>query len=577
MRKYSLLIFSSLIFSLNIFSQALPIALDGLYIDWLGSTSNYTDAQGDGASIDMLSFSAANDSSFLYLKFELNDEIRLNSGNNLVLEIDTDNDSTTGYSINGIGAELGWLFGSKFGYFNSPGSTTTVDQADILFRALPTVTSNSFEIAISRNVLPDNVHPLFTGDTIKICFYDQTTNGDYMPDEGSQFTYVFDNTSLPAYDAIDINKSDTNFVRLMTYNTLFNGLIDPQRAPAFGRIITAVNPDIITFNECWDTQWYEARNFLDNYLPLANGNQWQCWKIDGANITCSRFPITQNWQILPDRRLTASLIDLPTKYARDILVVNAHFKCCDGDSIRQREADGFASFIKDAKTSGGVIDLSPETPFLISGDLNLVGYSQQLTTLITGDIQDTAQFGSPAALDWDNTDLNDVIALQTDNRMAYTWRDDGSSYWPGRLDYCIASDVNLNIEKAFTIQTEVMPAARLSLYGLQQNDTHTASDHFPKVTDFSIPLVLGTHSATEQEMKIDITPNPAKENIKLNIKNAIGENKVEIVNPKGEIVYSNSFYGNEHTIDTSELAPSVYFVKFWNKNFEKTEKIILVN
>jgi len=575
MKKIFLLTALSLLLYTIVFSQITQIELDGQYDDWQNATSNYTDPQGDGANIDMLSFSVSNDSNFLYIKLEFADEMQLNSGNSLFLEIDTDNDAGTGYSINGIGGELGWKFGSKFGYFNVSTPGIQVNQADIKFRALPTVTSNMFEIAINRHVFPDNINPLFTNDTIKICFFDQVTNGDYMPNNGTQFSYIFDNSSFPAFDVIDINKSDTSFVRLMTYNTLFNGLIDSQREDAFGRIISAANPDIITFNECWSTQWYEARNFLDNYLPLTSGDSWQCWKVDGANITCSRYPITQNWQILSDRRLTASLIDLPAYYSKDILIVNAHLKCCDGDTIRQREADAFAAFIKDAKTAGGVIDLPQETPFLLSGDLNLVGFSQQLTTLITGDIQDTITFGSPSPLDWDNTNLNDVISLQSDHNMAFTWIDEGSDYWPGRLDFCIASDVNLTVEKAFTMRTEIMSTARLTQYGLQQFDTQTASDHLPKVTDFSIPLILGNQSSINK-IEIKVSPNPAKNKILISTNISNKENRIKLLDANGDVVYSETFSGNSHIIDTSNLIPAIYIVKLWNSDYNIAEKVVIV-
>ena len=207
--------------------------------------------------------------------------------------------------------------------------------------------------------------------------------------------------------------------------------------------------------------------------------------------------------------------------------------------------------------------------------MNLVGLSQQLTTLITGDIQDTITFGSPAQPDWDNTDLNDIISLQTDHNMAYTWRDESSDYWPGRLDFCIATDVNLTIEKAFTMQTELMPTARLTQYGLQQYDTQTASDHLPKVTDFAIPLVLGGQSSIENNMEINISPNPAKQRINITA-TSYSNNNIRLLNTNGDVIYSKIFQGNTHIIDTSKLAPAVYYVKLWNNDYNVSKKIVIV-
>lgn len=569
------------IHEISSFSQALPIALDGQFGDWTTATSVYTDTQGDGATFDLLSFSVTNDSAFLYIKLTLAYEIQLNSGNELFLEIDTDNDPTTGYFVNGIGAELGWKFGGRFGYFTPGSSSIYVEQADIGFYALPTVTSNQFEMAIRSNAYPDNNNPLFTSDTIKICFVDQAINGDLMPNPGQTFMYVFDETPVQAYTPVGLAKGDAWHVRLLTYNTLFNGLIDNQREAAFGRIISAIAPDIITFNECWDTQWYEARDFLDLHLPLQGSASWNCWKIDGANITCSRYPILQNWQILPDRRLTASLIDLPVEYLHDVVVINAHFKCCDGDSIRQREADAFINFVRDIKTPGGLIDVPTGTPFVLSGDLNLVGLSQQLTTLLTGAIQDTVLFGSPIAPDWDNTDLADIISLQADQRMAFTWQDNASDYWPGRLDYTIASEVDFEVEKTFTLNTGIMSPARLSQYGMFQNDTETASDHFPKVTDFSMPLILDLPDQGKIDWGYRIYPNPTDGDFSVEIHSSSWvECGIELFDITGQplsvdVQKKCQITMTKYSMVGEKLKPGLYFLRITLDGKQMIEKIVI--
>ena len=574
------IIFTSLIlisiFS-EIFSQALPIAVDGRFTDWEDASANFTDNSGDGNNIDLLSFSVANDSAYLYIKLELADEMLLNSGNQLFLELDTDNDPNTGYAVNGIGAELGLNFGGRYAYFNTSSGTYTASQNDIELIALPTVTSNIFEIAIGRNTVPDGIHPLFTSETIKICFADQSSGGDYMPNIGTQFSYVFDNSDVGEYPYISLDKDESEYVRLMTYNTLYDGLTDNSRADAFERIISAVNPDIITFNECWDTQWYEAKDLLNTWLPLPNSESWTCYKIDGGNITCSKFPISENWRILYDRRMTASLVNLPASYPSDILVVNSHFACCDDNTTRQREADAFVSFIKDAKSSGGVIDLPYGTPFVLSGDLNLVGYSQQLTTLITGDIIDTGTFGEPLPPDWDETNLNDVVALQTDRRTAYTWRDSESSYWPGRLDYTICSDIGMFVKKTFTLDTETMSAERLNEYNLLQNDTYTASDHLPKITDFLISEYANRNTYTENKTEYKIYPNPAangKFNLYFYKPNKI--KSVSIFDVLGRCVYTNNNINNSLlNIDFEKQTKAMYFIYIKTENKIFYDKVLI--
>ncbi len=579
--KNIILILISILFADYSYTQSLPIALDGRFDDWATAGSSFTDTQGDGGAFDLISFSVSNDSAYLYIKFSLADEFQLNSSNDLFLELDTDNDAATGYLVNGIGAELGWKLGGRYGYFNYGGSSLYIEHNDIEFYALPTVTSTQFEMAISRNAYPDNVNPLFNGDTIKICFVDQGTNGDMMPNTGQYFEYIFDESPVQVYQPIDLQKNDSLHIRLLSYNTLYSGLVDLQRQPAFERIISTINPDIITFNECWNVQWYEARDLLDTWLPLQGGASWNCWKIDGSNITCSRFPIQQNWKILPDRRITASLIDLPVEYVHDMVVINAHFKCCDGDTTRQREADAFINFVRDIKLPGGLIDVPWGTPFVLSGDLNLVGESQQLSTLLTGDIQDTVQFGSPISPDWDGTDLNDIISFLTDQRMAYTWLDNSSSYWPGRLDFAIASEQDLVLEKAYTVNTLVMSTSRLTQYGLQQTDTETASDHLPKITDFSIPLILENQGLNNKDEQIEVFPNPANDIVYVRITNSqqndfnvilhdVFGNTILIPDSK-----KNFHSKNIYSLSVSDLKPGMYLLSINTKGNKLIEKLTI--
>lgn len=554
----------------NLSAQALPIGLDGKYDDWTSEAASYTDAQGDGTSFDLLSFKVSNDSNFLFIQFALDQEIQLNYGNNLYLEIDGDNNASTGYPVNGIGAELGIAFGSKTFYFNHESEPdTVVSSYDVGFIALPTVTSDTFEIAIDRHAVPDGINPLFTSNTIKICF----KSDDYMPDLGTTFSYTFDETPVESYTPVSFEKNNSSNIRLMTYNTLSDGLIDNQRVTAFQNIITAVNPDIITFNECWNTTQYQAKYLLNSWIPLS-GTQWSCIKNDDGNITCSKYPITDYYDIDPTyiNRITANLIDLPDSYPRDILVINAHLKAKGGstnDAVRQEQADAVINFLRDVKNEGGSITLPYGTPFVISGDLNLVGSSQQQTTLLTGEIPGGGVFPP----DWDNSNLNDIIAFHTDLRTATTWTEQGNPYWPGRFDYAIASDIGATVNKAFTICTHEMSSERLNQYGLNSYDTDIASDHLPKVTDFIIEDVPGNISEINNS-NINIYPNPALNkqfsvNSKTQIKN------IKIITLTGKVIYSKKVNDTEIDINLSEFPSGIYFVKIKTSDAETILKIIL--
>lgn len=562
-------------------AQALPITIDGKYDDWDSATEIHYDYIGDGTAIDFLTCTIANNEDYLFIRLEMAEEIELTEDNQAFIYLDTDNNSFTGVAINNIGAELAIELGNRQVHFAPTFPPVTSSLTSIKFRVLPTVSDREFEIAIGRHVFPNAFNPLFTGDTIRLAFKDWSTpNGDNMPNAGQTISYVFDHTPTPPMLPIDVEKTDARHLRLMTYNTLHNGLTDFARTQRFARIIGLAQPDVITFNECWDISASIVRTFMNNTVPLGNGETWHTIKLDAGNITASRYPILQNWVVVSGRRLTASLLDLPNDlYATDILVVNAHFKCCDGDDLRQLEADGFAKFILDAKSPGGVITLPEGTPFVLSGDLNLVGLRQQLTTLVKGEIVNTGSFGMGAPLDWDDTDLEDIVSLQTDNPMAYTWRDDNGSFPPGRLDFHICSNSVMNVEKAYTIQTEVMPAERLELYGLQQNDTRVASDHFPKITDFSLPLVTGLEDANLQTPDFQIFPNPFVD--QLTIQYALPQNatiQFSLNNVTGKMVKHWSETAplgvQQSVVSLASITPGIYFLKMSTEGFTKYLKVV---
>jgi endonuclease/exonuclease/phosphatase family metal-dependent hydrolase len=495
-------------FSVFAAAQSAPIVLDGRFDDWTAGLTTFSDTPESISGIDLLNCQVTNDADFLYIKLEVDTEFDLTDNlvaQNLFLYIDADNNSSTGFNVQtGFGSELGINFNSLFAYFDAVVPSVQVNFSEIQLRCLPTVTSNIFEIAIGRNVLPDGVTPLFASPTIKILFR-ETIGGDYMPNSGQSLEYTFDETSVGPDPAIEINKEDPSLVRVVAYNTLGNGLNNPSRVDNFETIITLLNPDIIGYSEASGTTVSTVKNLMDTWLPLGTVDGWYVVKDDYDLITASRWNIIDDWSSL-DRQHPV-LIDLPIEYAGDFLFVNSHLNCCANEAARQAQADEWASFMLDAKSPGGMLDLSPSTGVVYAGDLNLVGWAQQLVTLVTGDIQDTGTWGTGGALDWDGTDFTDQICMQTDKRTAYTWRDDGDgNYPPGRLDFIIYSDAVMTASKSFTLQTEIMPAGRLATYGLASNETSSASDHFPVTTDFSMEMAMADMDGDGVEDGLDNCP-----------------------------------------------------------------------
>ena len=296
---------------------------------------------------------------------------------------------------------------------------------------------------------------------------------------------------------------------------------------------------------------------LDDWLPTGTTNGWYVEKhISHGLITASRWAFKERWQNL--ERQFPVLIDLPEYYTKDLLFTNAHLKCCTGESQRQNQADQYINFIQDAKTTGGVIDLTEGTPFVYGGDLNLVGYAQQLTTLITGDIQNTATYGNGDYPDWDDTEVTDLVSLQTDNRFAFTWNSETSRYPAGKLDFMLYSDAVTTAEKSFVLRTEIMPAARLQQYGLAQDDTESASDHYPVVADFSMPTTLSVPNINS-ESSIKIYPNPSKDKLNLAFAQA-GQHQITLTDVNGNMLLTHTTTTQNTTLDISSLASGIYFV-----------------
>jgi endonuclease/exonuclease/phosphatase family metal-dependent hydrolase len=556
-------------------AQSLPIVVDGIFDEWQGAAA-LTDPSGDGNTLDFLSMELSNDAGFLFIRFKLSQEILLTDGNAIFLYLDTDANALTGEAFNGLGAEAVLDLGQREATVYTGSFPVNTSLNDLKWRHLPTVTGQEFEIAIGRNTKPGGTNLLFSGPAIRLAFQDgSTADGDRMPGAGQIFTYEFDETPVTEPAPVPFEKNNSLDFRLMTYNTFQNGLDDFERVDNFRRVVSAAQPGVVTFNECWDVTAGMAATFMNTAIPLPNFQNWNAVKVDYGNITVSRYPILQSWEVEPGVRITASLIDLPAEYATDILVINGHLKCCNADNTRQKEVDALIRFLLDAKTPGGVIDLPENTPFVLSGDLNLVGEKQQLTTLLTGQVVNTAQYGPGGPPDWDGTGLEDVIARHSDLRMAYTWKDEWSSFTPSRLDYHIFSNSAMSVSKSFTIQTEVMPPERLTLYGLQQNDTGSASDHFPKVTDFQIPVVTATAENLSDEVLFAVSPNPFFLQLKISrLRPQMGELDVSVLNTAGQLMGRRSSTAGEVVFETAVWPSGIYFIKIMGGEQLLTKKTV---
>lgn len=496
------LIFYFLLFSLS-FSQENQIIIDGKFQDWEGVEFIEDNINDNGFAVDFTSLSITNDNRYLYIKFTTTEQIDLmDSGSNgesmynTVIYIDTDNNNKTGYVPNynsNIGSELGIFLNQRYVWYNTPNPNVQISLYDIGLFSAPTVTSNEFEIAIDLEAQYGGEN-LFPNQEIKIQLKDFISD-DAIPNINSEIIYNINSNNLN-YTTLNTEKENEDLIRLSAYNVLYNGLDDNERLEQLKNIIKSVNADIYAFSECYETSSETVKNILDEILPISNNQGWYVIKKEDDDlITASKFPIIQDWpnESYGIKKMHPCLIDLPDSlFTKDLLVINAHMSCCDNDNDRQEQADDFVNFILDAKSTGGIIDLANETPFVLCGDLNLVGFSQQLQTLTSGEIIDTEAFGIGGGMNWSNNDLRDEICMHVETPFSYTWRDitpSPGSYSYGRLDYIIFSDDVMSSQKSFTIDTKFISQKKLNEMNLDVNDSF-GSDHLLTTIDFDIPKSL---------------------------------------------------------------------------------------
>ena len=551
--RYSFLLILFLLTSLiRLSAQKERILLDGLFSDWENRPARFEDPLGDGRfGYDFRNLAMENDENFLYLSFDTGIEINIQENNDLVLFIDTDASFSTGFPFGGIGAEIVYLFGERGGYFYHGSQQINIRHDDIGLISLPTVSGDRFELALARNSVV-NGQTLFPGTEIRCALLQDVQNGDIFPDDGQGLAYTFDNSPLEELPGYSLSKSASGDFRILSYNVLQDRLFE-NTAP-FQRLITAIQPDIIAFQEIYDHSAAQTRMLIESFL----GGSWYAAKQGNDIITVSRFPIRESHFISGNG---AFLLELDGK---DLLLINAHLPCCDNDSGRQEEVDAIMSFLRDAKNGQSSLDLQENTPVIIAGDMNFVGKNRQVQTLVEGNIQNEFLYGPDFSPDWDGSPLTDLRPFASHTPLALTWYDTYSSYNPGRLDYIIYSDSALKCLNRFSLFTPTLPQDSLTKYTLLTHDTPNAADHLPVVADFSLdtgsPVIKTTGNVPGE---LNIWPVPFSESIEISWK-ADKEQKgtLNICTPDGRVIYTRLLENSEEKLQvpTSDWTPGSYLV-----------------
>ena len=569
-------IFSSLLYSGH------PITIDGLFDDWAEVDVSYSDSQGDGADADFADIKITYDNDFLFIYFNVHDgEYLMQDWNEFHLYIDADNDTTTGYFINGIGAELDWLFGDRSGSYYIMDGIIDIYQNDLTLRMAPTITNHEFEICISRNsnvLTMDGTQVLVEG---KVILTDTGQNADQIPDENGGISFSIGEDYIVPPTPITFDKRDETDIRLVTHNVWSSSLLDSYYQEYFQRIYQALDPDIVALQEMYENT-NQLHSLFNDWFP---DEQWYVSSQFRDNIIISKYPVLEEDYFTSSERTMVALLNTDDELGSDLIIFNSHLACCDNDESRQYDADEFVSNWRDwRENDNGPFTLTEGTPFVYVGDFNLVGYRQQLTTFTEGDIEDENTFGDDYSLDWDNTSIADLFSRHSHIRMGYTWRRDNSSFSPGKLDYVLYTDSVLDTSKHFVFNTLTMDSASLAEYGLEAMDSYNSSDHSPRVLDIKIPADVEIGEAVvPKNIKISAPyPNPFNPQTAIQIE--LNENMhlyVAVFDINGRVVKQliNGYLqkGNhEITFNNKGLTSGIYFIRIEGEGIQHTSKVVLL-
>tara|TARA_B110000858_G_scaffold61185_1_gene71110 strand:- start:130 stop:1887 length:1758 start_codon:yes stop_codon:yes gene_type:complete len=565
-----------------------PICIDGLFNDWGNVPVAYQDIDNDHVDADYSTLKITYDSEFLfiYINFHEN-EYLMQNWNDFHLYIDSDNDQSTGNLIRGVGADLIWSFGGRSGKQYINGQESTVYQNDLTLRIAPTVTSSEFEIAIARGSSPLTLNNQQIITQGKIVFSElEGGTGDFIPDELGGVSFSIGEDFIIGPEPITIERLNESDLRVVSYNTLNEGILDSDRQDHFKRILQTIDPDIIALQEHSD--WDEIHDIIQSWFPQE---QWYASWTYRDLVILSRFQIIHDANIISSERTMAALLDTEDELGKNLLIFNSHLSCCDNDEGRQEQVDEFSSVWRNWVQNGnGPFELEYGTPFIHLGDFNYVGYNQQVETIKTGDIINENDFGVDFLPDWDSTAIIDLFSRQTHKRMGYTWRNDGSSFNPGKLDYIFYSDASIDTGKHYILNTLAIDQTALDNYNLQLDDTQEASDHLPLVFDIIVSSNVGVGDDDALPNSFRIYPNypnpfnsttkidyqlPKKTNVQLVILDILGRTVITLVDDLLQPGYKTITWNGIDAFGNNVSAGMYFYMIQTGKNREVKKMVLL--
>lgn len=476
-------------------STANPPCLDGVPSEWAGIPATATDPRGDSTagSLDLGEVILLETPDALWMRLEFAGEpVNIQSlpdERSIEVLIDADASAKTGSVRGGFeGADLLLRFSPQGEGVERPGRGAMVEVLDpdvlapgrrdrtpspasVGLGMAPSTASTWIELRVPRAVRGGAMGIRF-GDEARLTARIVGKDGAVL-DDGATATHRFAmKPDAPVRVVEAIADAPESEPRVLSWN-VERGSIFKNPEP-FAEVLRALEPDVLLLQELDETATAESvAAWLDERTPVEGG-----WKavVSGGDLRVAVAapglePVPSLAKVSREgpsgSRPVRAIGAVSELGGRRLLAVSVHLKCCGSigsseDRTREAEVKAIGEAIRlaveRAASGGRAID-----GIVIGGDFNLVGGSAVLELACEG-------------LDLDGSPLAAADLFTLDRLSNLTWRDEGSEFLPGRLDFLLFADSRLRIARGAVVDpVSVLPA---NVRG------KAPSDHLPIVADF---------------------------------------------------------------------------------------------
>jgi len=427
--------------------SASVIRIDGGFEDWKDVKVCAYDPKGDAkGTFDITKVYAASQGSILYLRFDTTNLLNLQNGpeaeGTLLAIINLPNNQELVLDMRGRRA------------FLNDSLKERIPWDRLKYIVGPTYAQDEFEIQVDLGGFNINC-----GDTISVQFDGSDQLSAPVAFTFSQPSEMPKRRSHSRYPGTD--------VRIVSFNTYFEGLSDPNRQEAMGRLLNSVNGDVYCFQEEWKTEGHGE--ILKRLMPPESKGRWHIHKVLG-NVIASKYPL----KALPSKndKYAAAYIGLAESH---LFIINIHLKAMGyidsrEDRLRIRQVNDIIATIDEIYKGKYNEDDAPGTQpgIVIVGDFNLVGSRTPLDMII-----DKKVYG-----------LKDWLIPNLIGESVVTWRGGPrASFSPGKLDYIVYSPRTLIPKNGFLLNSELLNRTERRQLKLDAADSKL-SDHLLITIDF---------------------------------------------------------------------------------------------